>query len=151
MGEELHNYKVYITTIITTVASLILSFSDKDFPDYLLPPVALFFTLIICRIASYYQLKKEKNEAKSISNEMVDKAGKIHAIIMASKEEQNNDFEKSKKALDNMLSAHITEMHNEYNEKKESIKRLESHQSKLSEEMFNAAKAVSDQTKNRGD
>ena len=144
MAEELHKYKIYIATLLTTLASLALSITEKKFPDYLLPPISLFITLGLCRYASYRQLTKEKKEAKEFSEDMLDKAKQIQAIISASesKQEQDSDFEKSKKALDDLLATQIAEMQNQYNDKKETIKRLESHQTQLSNEMFDAAKKI---------
>lgn len=150
MAEELHKYKIYIATILTTLASLALSFTEKKFPDYLIPPISLFITLGLCRFTSYRQLTKEKKEAKDFSEDMLDKAKKIQAIISASasKQEQDSDFEKSKKALDDMLASHIAEMQTQYNDKKETIKRLESHQTQLSNEMFDAAKKIEENLSN---
>lgn len=147
MGEELHKYKIYITTIITTTASFAFSFSENKFPEYLFAPISLFLTLGLCRLASSRQLAKEKKDAKKISDDILEKATKIQAIINAStsKQEQDVDFEKSKRALDNILASHITEIQNEYTNKKETIKRLELHQAQLNNEMFDAAKQIDEQ------
>ncbi|HFN0860816.1 hypothetical protein ACTMBH_18045 [Klebsiella pneumoniae] len=144
MAEELHKYKIYIATFLTSLASFVLSFTENKTPEYVIAPISLVATLALCRLTSHIQLTKEIKEAKNLSEAMLDKATKIQTIISASvsKEEQDNDFEKSKKALDEMLATHIAEMQSEYNDKKDTIKRLQTHQDKLSQEMFDAAKKI---------
>lgn len=147
MGEELHKYKIYITTLFTTIASFAFSFSDKKFPEYLFAPISLLLTLGLCRLASSHQLAKEKREAKDISNDILDKATKVQAIINASqsKQEQDEHFEKSKRALDDILASHMADIQKQYNDKKETIKRLESHKTQLNNEIFDAVKEIDEQ------
>lgn len=142
MGEELYKYKAYISTGITFVATLIISVLEFKFPDYVIAPISLVIAIAICRYAAYRQLEGERRSAEKMSRDIISSAEKINSIITASKEEEKDHFEKSRKALDGMLAAHVEEIQSQYLEKKENIKRLESHQNKMSDEMFNAVKNV---------
>lgn len=142
MGEEAYKYKAYLATGITSVISLLISLLDYKFPAYLIAPIGLIIAILICRYYNHRQLLAERKKADKISQDMIANAEKINAIICAAKQEERSGFEKTQKALDEMLAMHMSNMQKQYSNKTENIKRLEAQQSKMSEEMFIAAKEI---------
>ncbi|MCW4782497.1 hypothetical protein [Enterobacter chuandaensis] len=146
MSEEIYKYKAYIATGATSFISFIFSLFNYNFPVYLIAPVGLIFAIFVCMYLNHRQLKTERKNADRISQDMITNAEKINAIICAAKQEERSGFEKTQKALDDMLAMHMSNMQKQYNEKTENIKRLEAQQSKMSEDMFNAAKELEEKT-----